>query len=165
VVPFACLVVLAGCGWNRAREAEELAREEKERADPIGYANLGKTACMYLVQQGGVPWIIWGDLDANGYEMAMGFKVGSGRMSSPDGRLIGWTYRAGKGRGGTMLINNVRFDLAKGNLFLVGTRGGTRVRQLKRDLSKVKPTSEGLTGLAKTDPEVRDFVKAAEAAQ
>jgi hypothetical protein len=71
-------------------------------------------------------------------------------------------------------INNIRYDLAAGKLFLVTTRGGqAQVRQLKRDLSGLRPDADSLISdhtrraalfekMAKEDADVARFVAAAE---
>jgi hypothetical protein len=62
-----------------------------------------------------------------------------------------------------LTINNVRYDLAAGRLFLVTTRGGqAQVRQLKRDLSGLRPNWAAFEKFAKEDADVAQFVTAAE---
>jgi hypothetical protein len=60
-------------------------------------------------------------------------------------------------------INNIRYDLAAGRLFLVTTRGGqAQVRQLKRDISGLRSDWVVFEKFAKEDADVARFVAAAE---
>ncbi|HJZ58808.1 MAG TPA: hypothetical protein VKE74_27950 [Gemmataceae bacterium] len=51
------------------------------------------------------------------------------------------------------------YDLAKGTLFLVRTKGGkTEVEQLSRDLSAVQPEPESCKTFAQKDPAVSQLL-------
>jgi hypothetical protein len=57
-----------------------------------------------------------------------------------------------------MMIHGSSYELAKGSLFLVSTRDGkVEVRQVQRDLLKVKPDQESVEKLLKDDAEVGSF--------
>jgi len=63
-----------------------------------------------------------------------------------------------------VIIDNKTYLLKSGALFLVSTRGGaTKVLQLKRDLSVLRPEEASFVRLVKEDAEVARFVR--EAAQ
>jgi hypothetical protein len=82
--------------------------------------------------------------------------VFEGQHRRADDRAIGCRCATKDGRTGTVTINDETFELAQGAFFLVSTTGGqTRVRQMKRDTSKLG--REDLMDLAKHDQEIRDF--------
>jgi hypothetical protein len=66
---------------------------------------------------------------------------------------------AGDGRTVKFSLDGKEYDLSKGNLFLVRTKGGkTEVEQLSRDLSAVNPDVESCKDFARKDPAVSKFV-------
>jgi len=77
------------------------------------------------------------------------------------GRGVNWRCESLDGVTGTMIIGTQKFDLAKGNVFLVSTVGGATVTQLTRDLSGLELKNESFAGLAKNDEDIRKFVTAA----
>jgi len=61
-----------------------------------------------------------------------------------------------------LTIGDEKYDTKAGALFLVSTRGGTtRVLQMQRDLSALKPEGASFARLAKEDGEVARFVREA----
>jgi hypothetical protein len=98
-----------------------------------------------------------------------GFKY-HGSDSASDGRRVDWQCETANGRSGTMTINNVKYDLGDGAMFLVTTRGEkTQVRQLRRDLSKFEPgrdsrdsatLTRSFKRLAQEDPGIAAFIAA-----
>jgi hypothetical protein len=109
-------------------------------------------------------FIVWVDLpdaygqsssDASGAKHYVFFQPpGGGR---PD-----WEAEMPYGADVSVKVNHAKYDLAEGRLFLMTTRGGqTQVRQLKRDLSGVKPNTGDFERLAKEDADVAEFVAAA----
>lgn len=82
-----------------------------------------------------------------------------GEMSGPDGRRVSWKCETPDGKTGAVRINAATYDLAKGPVFLVSTKGGeTQVVQLQRDLSKLAPGQPSLEKLAKDDPDIAAFL-------
>jgi hypothetical protein len=70
---------------------------------------------------------------------------------------VAWTWLTPDNAGGRFTLNGADYDLAGGRLFLVSTKGReVRVRQLQRDLSKVRP--ESLQLFADSDPDVTRFI-------
>ena len=78
-----------------------------------------------------------------------------------DGPRVEFQYEMNEsteGRQGKITINGVAYDLAKGSLFLVSTKGREpAVSQLNRDTLKLKPGKESLDALGKNDSEVKAF--------
>ena len=78
--------------------------------------------------------------------------------------------RTSDGKTGTVKIGGAAYELDKGALFLVSKTGGEpRVKQLKLAVLNLKPegtlspdqmTHEYLRGLAKTNPEIKEFFSA-----
>jgi hypothetical protein len=84
-------------------------------------------------------------------------------MTAPTGERVDWVCETTAGGRRRVIINGTGYDLADGPLFLVSVKDGA-VRQLRRDLSRVPPSAEGLRALAHGDPEVAAFVAGARAA-
>ena len=82
---------------------------------------------------------------------------GSSRHTT--GLDIEWQCDSPDGLTGSMKINGTTYDLDKGRVFLVAVKaGGTQVRQLDRDLSKVK--AEDTTAFSNADAEIAKFITA-----
>jgi len=82
-----------------------------------------------------------------------------GYASASDGRRVDWLLETTDGKTATLLINDQQYDLSKGALFLIKTRGERiQVRQLNSDLSALEPTNESCETFAKTDPDVSGFI-------
>src|SRR5262245_1811971 len=78
-----------------------------------------------------------------------------GFASSKDGRRFDWQLETADGRSVRCRVAGKEYDLAKGTLFLVKTRGGkTAVEQLSRDLSAVQAEVESCKQFARKDPAV-----------
>jgi hypothetical protein len=75
-----------------------------------------------------------------------------------DGRTIALECMTADGTTGNARIDGQSFDLSKGALFLISTAdGATAVKQLRRDLSALKPDTNALQSTAANDAEVRSF--------
>jgi hypothetical protein len=82
-----------------------------------------------------------------------------GNSRNPKGLDIEWQCDSPDGLTGSMKINGATYDLAKGRVFLVTVKvGGAQVRQLERDLSKVKAEDTGKYSGA--DEEIAKFISA-----
>ena len=80
-----------------------------------------------------------------------------GSSRNAKGLDVEWQCDTSDGVTGSMKVNGAGYDLAKGRVFLVTVRAdGTQVRQLERDLSKVKV--EDTTAFSKTDAEIAKFI-------
>jgi hypothetical protein len=78
-----------------------------------------------------------------------------GSLTSRDGRKVVWRMETTDGRSFKCQVNAKDYDLAKGTLFLVKTKGGaTEVEQLSRDLSAVQLEAESCKNFAENDPAV-----------
>ena len=78
-----------------------------------------------------------------------------GFKSSPDGRRFDWELETTDGRGIKCRLDGKDYDLSKGALFLVKTKGGkTEVEQLSRDLSAVQAEAESCKDFAQKEPAV-----------
>ena len=83
------------------------------------------------------------------------FRKEEGYTSSPDGRRFDWQLETGDGRSVKCHLDGKEYDLSKGTLFLVKTKGGkTEVEQLSRDLSAVQPDFVSCTDFARKDAAV-----------
>lgn len=77
--------------------------------------------------------------------------------------VVRWEWKADGGKTGTLVINDERYLLDNGSLFLVSTReGNVRLKQLHNDVSAlmVIPSDrfvESLQALAKNDKEIGGF--------
>jgi hypothetical protein len=59
-----------------------------------------------------------------------------GSASAPDGRAYSWKLETADGKTGKLTIQGQDYDLSKGALFVVRTKGGSvQVLQINRDLS------------------------------
>ena len=82
------------------------------------------------------------------------------QASHPDGRKIDWQIDFPEGKKVTLSIDGKGYDLSKGSLFLVTTKGGkTQVRQLNTTLPEGGHDPQGAyISFAETDPDVVKFV-------
>jgi hypothetical protein len=82
-----------------------------------------------------------------------------GAASSPDGRKVEWQLETTDGRNIQCRLDGKEYDLSKGALFLVKSKGGpTEVQQICRDLSAVAPDANSCMEFARKDPEVSTFL-------
>jgi hypothetical protein len=81
----------------------------------------------------------------------------------PKGTQVSWEAETTNGAEVSLTINNSRYDIAAGRLFLVTARKGqAEVRQLKRDLRGLRADRGAFQKMAKEDADVARFVAAAE---
>ena len=149
-----CLVASSGCG---------------PRALPLGPAGVvttvGGASVIFYQWKGGPAVMIFSDVQG-GHSSAGGGTAGSlykeqGFESSPDGRRFEWQMETTDGRNIQFRLDGKEYDLSKGTLFLVKTKGGkTEVEQLSRDLSAVSPDANGCKDFAQKDPAVSQFLGA-----
>jgi hypothetical protein len=85
-----------------------------------------------------------------------------GFISSVDGRRLDWQVETTAGRSVKCRLDGKEYDLAKGTLFLVKTKGGkTEMEQLSRDLSAVQPDSASCKDFARKDAAVSKLLETA----
>jgi hypothetical protein len=87
----------------------------------------------------------------------------SAYFQPPGGGRVGWEAETTNGADVSLTLNGARYDLAAGRLFLLTTRAGqAQVRQLKRDLSRLRPDTGDFKKLAMEDKDIARFIAAAE---
>jgi len=148
---------------------------ETQRPTSLGFTNIGRVewrststenrvggideASLTYMQYGEDRIIIWIDIQEN-CETGGSDKHQSGFEESLDGRRIEWDCRIADGNV-TITIDGKKYYPSKGTVFFVSTADGVRIRQSKRNATKMKCTREALTELAKTDQEIIQFFKKA----
>ena len=111
---------------------------------------------------GGLAFLIVTDFVGSSRDRGSGNGVGpekyEGQQKARDGRKVEYQCETADGKTGTMTINGSSYELGKGTMFLVSTRGGkVEVRQVKRDLRKVEPDQESVEKLLKDAADVASF--------
>jgi hypothetical protein len=82
-----------------------------------------------------------------------------GVQSAGDGRRLEWSMETSDGRTVKCRLDGKEYDLAKGTLFLVRTKGGkTEAEQLSTDLSAVQTDAKSLEDFARKDAAVSKFL-------
>jgi hypothetical protein len=109
----------------------------------------------------GTAFVVWSDFDGGGGGSSSGNVQGvrgQGRLSSRDNGHIDFRFETKDGKTGPVTINEVTYDLANGNLFLVSGNGDqVQVKQLKRDMRNVKFERESLVAFARNDANIVAF--------
>jgi hypothetical protein len=76
------------------------------------------------------------------------------------GHTFEWLIETGDGKTAKFLIDDIRYDLVNGNVFILTSKSDkTETRQLKRDLSEVQPSAESVTGFGLSDPDILEFIQ------
>jgi hypothetical protein len=154
VLMLGSLVGFAGCG-------RDSVPPQRPANTDTGGSSIGGTGPRYGFWGGKLAVVVWFDTDdsSQGFSGEGGTAVYQGLFAPLDGRRFAWRCRTSDGKTGTLVIDGQQYDMAKGALFLVSTKGGkTEVQQLSRDLAPFNPDKEGLERLAKEDPDVARFV-------
>ena len=82
-----------------------------------------------------------------------------GSTTTPDGRNVNWELETEDGKTAVFRLNKTEYDLLKGRLLLVTTKGeNVEVQQLDRDLSSVHDYESART-FGKSDPDVSRFLQ------
>jgi len=153
---------------GRVAQTELFSFGLSSRSTPPGAnmagGGLGQARYVFLQWKEGLEIMIWHDvLGGSGEGKGSGSTTDpiyryQGYAESSDGRRFDWEVQTADGKTALFKIDDTRYDLADGRLFLVTTRGGrTEVRQLDRDLSGVQPDWESIVVFAKSDPDVAEF--------
>src|SRR5262245_18620806 len=142
-------------------------KKEPEKAPLLtltggGSTSVGQTSVDYKRSTRGLALVIWWDSDGPSESGSESGPLGSsawGTFTPAKGNKITWEWKGAREKGGDFKINGKPYDLSKGTLLLVSTRGGElRVTQLDVDLSKVEPNEKGFQGLAKKHEKVAKFI-------
>ena len=119
----------------------------------------------YHYWEEGLAILIWHDLSYGGEGCS-----GTGSTEDPvyelecdaestDGQTFSWKVHSRDGVTGEMWIDDQRYDLSQGNMFLVSSQdNGVQVDQLQRDFSELEPNAETISALSNSDPDVADFI-------
>jgi hypothetical protein len=86
-------------------------------------------------------------------------------INDPEKRHVEFAGETKDGKTGHVTIEGNKYDLADGTLFLVSSRRGYVVKQLKRDLTRFQDADELFKELSKSDPDVLDFFRPTEVAK
>src|SRR5262249_46814913 len=136
--------------WERFKEVNPKAGIEKAQAS------------FGIWKEGGLAFLILTDFVGSSRDRGSGKGVGpekyEGQQKARDGRKVEYQCETADGKTGTMTINGSSYELAKGSMFLVSTRGGkVEVRQVKRDLLKVALDQESVEKLLRGNADVASF--------
>lgn len=110
--------------------------------------------------QVGTALLLWTDIGAKGRSVVSAGTIVT--ISDDDGRKVHFQWvENGKNNVARITINGIGYDVAKGNAFLVSTRGRQyRVKQLKRDLTQLKFDPAPSPQFSKDDIEITGFFRA-----
>ena len=165
VALMACLgLFLPGCGVKPTNPSPRFAGSN----GTVGWSAAGESDNPVPgIDQGAVfaigkAFIIWGDATrgSGGRSGNIGSQgaEGDGYLDSHDGHRVEFRYAIEADGSGRVTVDSVDYDLAKGNLFLVRDEGGrNRVRQLRRDLDRLRLDPEYFKSLARSDAEISAF--------
>jgi hypothetical protein len=108
----------------------------------------------------GRAFVLWSDAPGGGggnsSSNVQGIKC-QGSLVGHGGR-VAFTCETTDGKTGRVTISGVSYDLATGNLFLLSPEGKpSKVKHLKRDLSKLIFERDGLEAFARNDPDITEF--------
>jgi len=142
-------------------------KKEPDKAPPLtltggGSTSFGQTSVDYKRSTGGLALVIWWDSvgpSESGSESGLFGSNAWGTFTPAKGKKITWNWNGAREKGGDFKINGKPYDLAKGTLLLVSTKGGeVRVTQLDVDLSKVEANEKGFQELAKKHEKLAKFI-------
>lgn len=139
-----------------------MAKSTPPGADIAG-GKMGRAGFTFLRWEQGLAIMIWHDLDSssNRGTGSAGDPVYrlNGYASSMDGRRVDWQVQTTDGKTAQFWIEDAKYDLAGGALFVVTTRNGTtEVEQLYRDLSIIQADYGNCVAFAKGDPDLARFI-------
>src|SRR5262245_27765605 len=164
----ASVVWLAGCRSNTTQTEFKAGTHVVVKWGPEDHRVVGGTSAHYGLWGEGMAYVVWTDRTAGwgggggaGRAADKAHAVFRGFQTPSDGPRVEFRYEMNEtaaGREGKITINGATYDLGKGSLFLVVTKGPEpEVVQLNCDTLKLKPGKEALEELAKNDPEVTAF--------
>jgi hypothetical protein len=166
-LPSLCLslvFLLAGQSHGQQKEPDKAPRLTLTGG---GSMTVGQTSVDFRRSTRGLALVIWWDSDGASESASESGPFGSnawGAFTPAKGKKITWEWKGAREKGGDFTLNGKPYDLAKGTLLLVSTKGGDiRVTQLDVDLSQIKPNEKGLQGLAKKHDKLAKFIAEASA--
>ena len=116
---------------------------------------------LYAGPTEGVQFVVWSDLpnSRGGSGGGQGTKASyKGRHRNSDGRQVDYFAESDDGKTGSITIDDVRYDFAKGAVFLISTQAGpTTIAQLSIDARSIPYKRSKLIELAKSNEEIREF--------
>jgi hypothetical protein len=152
---------------GRVAQTEFLSFDFSSRSTPPGAdaagGGLGQARYVFLRWKEGLKIMIWHDVLGSGEGKGSGSTTDPvyryrGYAESLDGHRFDWEVQTADGKTALFKIDDTRYDLTDGRLFIVTTKDGkTRVRQLDRDLSDVQTDQESIVTFAENDPDVAEF--------
>ncbi len=111
----------------------------------------------------GVDFIIWSDLPNRTSGRGSGKRGGSsykGLHGAADGREVVFTAATPDGNSGSVTVDGVRYDIAKGGLILISATGDKpEVMQIEVDTSQFPRDKDGIMKFAKSNADVLAFWK------
>jgi hypothetical protein len=158
----ACVLVAAGCGGS-----------DPAFVGDSGQFAIGPTRVHYYTGGGRVFLAVWHDYVVGTEQtgsMSYGGVGSSADRTTIDGEFVSgdesrkltWRCRTRDGSAGEVRIDDLRFDLAQGNVFLVhAAPGGPEVTQLAVPIAAARPLEPAFLALADTLPAVGGFLRAA----
>ena len=153
----ACILMSSGC-------------EEQKRAivSISGSETIGSTVANYYTTSDRVFLIIWRNFrpaETGGWHGGSSVSSSAaktdiqGDYTTTDGRGFRWSCETKDGRSGTVIIGEVRYDLAQGGVFLVSDVQGTpTVSQLSCEVGGTVPIRPALEFLADSDVRIGNFI-------
>jgi hypothetical protein len=107
-------------------------------------------------------FVLWSDVEVGesggGITSTEGGLQYRGSLRGRDGKRFEFRCETSDGKTGSANLDGKPFNLADGNLFLVCTEPGlSRVKQLKRDMNKLKIDRESLAAFGGKDAQIVDF--------
>jgi hypothetical protein len=113
------------------------------------------------IYHAGTIFVAWGAFDGGASGSSSGNThgvKGRGHLGSRDDEYVEFQFETKDGKTGTVTINESKYDLKNGGLFLVSAHGDQlQVEQLKRDMHDLKFDRESLQAFARNDAEIMAF--------
>ena len=163
LVPLSLLFLLVGQSHGQKKDQDK-AKDQPPLLTLTGggSTSVGQTSVDYKRSTKGLALVIWWDSGGPSESGSESGPLGSnawGTFTPAKGKKITWEWKGAREKGGDFKINGKPYDLAKGTLLLVSTKGGeVRVTQLDVDLLKVEANEKGFQGLAKKHEKLAKFL-------
>lgn len=129
------------------------------------YGGLDVARFSYHYWKEGLTILIWHDFTYGGEGCS-----GSGSTEDPvyrlecdvesaDGQSFSWKVHTRDGITADMWIEDERYNLSQGNMFLIRSQdGGIQVEQYQRNFSELEPTVDNVNALSDSDPDIAAFI-------
>jgi hypothetical protein len=161
-LPSLCFSLVFLLGGQSHGQKKEPAKGPPLTLTGGGSMTVGQTSVDFRRSTRGLALVIWWDSagasESESESGLLGYNAW-GAFTPAKGKKITWEWKGAREKGGDFTLNGKPYDLAKGTLLLVSTKGGDiRVTQLDVDLSKIKPNEKGFQGLAKKHEKLAKFI-------